>query len=812
MRFSVLLLVFGFGLAGSSLGREVAEIEVDPDAGRQRIEGFGTAFIVFTEPPAEYADPAFWDHVVNELGLSIARMPMIESMERVNDDGDPDHFEWGAFKMEDNGKRQGMRYRMELLQELKDRGVSRFMASPWSPPDFAKTNRAPIHGGHLRMDRYEEWAEYMSAFVILAKRNWGIDIGYVTLQNELLFLEPYRSCIYNAEQVREQARFLSRKFQREGINTRMLLPEDMMFFERMMNYIRPTMADPETQDFRGEFATHRVGDNEDAARFAEATERYGRRLWMTETSGHQPTWEGALKMASDMHDYLVKANLGGWCYWQISDKSGSSQYSIYETGKPGPKFHAARHYYRFIRPEAVRVQASVGDPDLLVSAFRHDVEGTLTVNVINRSKGDRTVSIDLPHPGLPKSYRFIMSTSEAGSQERGEVSLDGGRIELPAESIATFYGQSAALRTKDKEQGWPTSWEGKVRQAGEPMRGDFSQRRLGRGWPIGEAARQNRVADVHEAIERGELDWERADGWQALHRACLSGAGNAVKLLLEAGAEPNAQTNTGWTAVHAAASNNMLAGEDPATGELWRKSAILGMVLEAGGDATARDEEGWTPLHAAAANAYTAWRQSDADTINRLQMLIDAGADPNARDAQGRTPLHWASWQGYYRFAGGVMQTGGHLVDLLVANGAEVGARDERGRTPLHYAADMGYDQVIVALLRAGADPQATDREGNSAVDLAKAKALHRSARLLQARAKRIHGVATEVVATGQVAENGYQLLQAAWRGDLAEVERLLAEGADLEYRDSDGFSALDRAIDSGHDEIAKRIREAMRQ
>jgi len=38
----------------------------------------------------------------------------------------------------------------------------------------------------------------------------------------------------------------------------------------------------------------------------------------------------------------------------------------------------------------------VGDPDLLVSAFRHDVEGTLTLNVINRSKEDKAVSIDLP--------------------------------------------------------------------------------------------------------------------------------------------------------------------------------------------------------------------------------------------------------------------------------------------------------------------------------------------------------------------------------------------------------------------------------
>ena len=86
-----------------------------------------------------------------------------------------------------------------------------------------------MQGGHLRADMYDEYAESMTAFIIAAKQNYGIDIGSISIQNELLFIKPYKSCIYNPQQVREAVRALMHKFKREGIITQIHLPENMMF-------------------------------------------------------------------------------------------------------------------------------------------------------------------------------------------------------------------------------------------------------------------------------------------------------------------------------------------------------------------------------------------------------------------------------------------------------------------------------------------------------------------------------------------------------------------------------------------------------
>ncbi|QDV46831.1 Ankyrin repeat protein [Stieleria neptunia] len=91
------------------------------------------------------------------------------------------------------------------------------------------------------------------------------------------------------------------------------------------------------------------------------------------------------------------------------------------------------------------------------------------------------------------------------------------------------------------------------------------------------------------------------NGETALHWVVDGSEIRSVQLLLDHGANPNAQTKPGMK-----------------TYGLWR-------------DARVRGE---TPLHRAAA-----WGSSEI-----IQLLLDAGADPTIRDANRDTPLSWASW------------------------------------------------------------------------------------------------------------------------------------------------------------------------
>lgn len=90
------------------------------------------------------------------------------------------------------------------------------------------------------------------------------------------------------------------------------------------------------------------------------------------------------------------------------------------------------------------------------------------------------------------------------------------------------------------------------------------------------------------------------------------------------------------------------------------------------------------------------------DEAGTAALLIAAGADVNAHDENGRSALMAAR--------------NGALVRLLLKAGArDVNTRDAWDRTPLMNATDP---DAARALLEAGADPWATNKDGETAVDL----------------------------------------------------------------------------------------------
>lgn len=123
------------------------------------------------------------------------------------------------------------------------------------------------------------------------------------------------------------------------------------------------------------------------------------------------------------------------------------------------------------------------------------------------------------------------------------------------------------------------------------------------------------------------------------------------------------------------------------------------------------------------------------------------------------------------------------------------------GWTPLHLAAFFGHAEIVVRLLRAGADHtvQARSAQGNSALHAAIAGRLQLAAvtALLSAGAD-----------PAAVDRHGYAPIHlAASRGDRAVAELLLACGADPGVQTRDGKRAADIAMDRGYAEVAAWLR-----
>ncbi len=167
---------------------------------------------------------------------------------------------------------------------------------------------------------------------------------------------------------------------------------------------------------------------------------------------------------------------------------------------------------------------------------------------------------------------------------------------------------------------------------------------------------------VAKLIEAG-LDVNASDGEQGrtpLMHAAWSGKTQIVKLLLSAGASVEALDQYGETPLHYAARS--IRDEDAAQ--------ITGLLLAAKAPVNAADKAGETALHVAAGN----------DDPERLKQLLAAGARTNAIDHTGRTALMnavEARDQTHSLVA---------RVQLLIEHGADPDLRDKDGKTALEIA------------------------------------------------------------------------------------------------------------------------------
>src|SRR6185503_10148947 len=106
------------------------------------------------------------------------------------------------------------------------RGKLNIFASPWSPPAFMKDNNDILHGGKLKLEFYQPWANYYAKF-IKAYRNEGIPFWGLTIQNEPMATQRWESCIYSAEEERDFLKnYLGPTLKKAGLGDKKIIAWD----------------------------------------------------------------------------------------------------------------------------------------------------------------------------------------------------------------------------------------------------------------------------------------------------------------------------------------------------------------------------------------------------------------------------------------------------------------------------------------------------------------------------------------------------------------------------------------------------------
>lgn len=73
------------------------------------------------------------------------------------------------------------------------------LASPWSPPAFMKSNQEMNHGGVLKKEYYQMWADMIVKYVEEYEK-LGISIHRISVQNEPKATQTWDSCLYTGEE------------------------------------------------------------------------------------------------------------------------------------------------------------------------------------------------------------------------------------------------------------------------------------------------------------------------------------------------------------------------------------------------------------------------------------------------------------------------------------------------------------------------------------------------------------------------------------------------------------------------------------
>jgi O-glycosyl hydrolase len=438
----------------SSSVRQIAIKAGERHQQMQGFGGFGAKDAYWSGGPYTSAD--FVNTLTGDLGLTILRDNIPTDFESVNDDADPhttdlSKFKYGTFTDH-----------IQYLKDMQAAGLKTLIITSWSPPAWMKTNNnvnglkadAPAYNpnpgpadNQLRTDMYEEFAERCVAYIKIVKQETGLDVYGISLQNEPRFTEPYESCVFNGEALRDLIKVVGRRFAQDGIEARIFMPEDVGYFDGINALIQPILADAEAMSYVGMVATHGYAFDGVTAASTDAQTwnamyqwgaAQGKPLWMTETSGFSNDMQGALDLAKAMYTALRFGNVSAWLFWSLSTGTLDAYSLMSSAGMKSKRYYASKQLYKYVRPGAYRVTAATDDDAGAVYplAFINDADHTETIVLVNDNDLDMPVKIS----GADSStgYGLLVTDSVRDCQDMGTVDFSEGLL-VPAKSVITLY-------------------------------------------------------------------------------------------------------------------------------------------------------------------------------------------------------------------------------------------------------------------------------------------------------------------------------------------------------------------------------------
>lgn len=356
-----------------------------------------------------------------------------------------------------------------LANEAKKRGLTTFLSTAWSAPAWMKTNNSynGTGGGEVKKECYQDYADYLSEYVLGYKKYFDLDIQYISFTNEPDFAPDYPGCMWSAENMSQFIRAnLGPTFQARGIKAKIVVPENINFDETMATYI---LQDPEAAKYIDVVATHAYNIGYSVPEFPVSKEK-GKAIWQTEfmtadvKEYQYNTITDGLRYATLMGNMFKTTPLNAYFYWWLIANNGADGSDLIrlctdekpDTPTENGLFRVFKRYYtfgnysRFIRPGYQMIKTD-GDTSnqLLVTAYKDPEKGNFSIVAVNNSPDAARITLNLD--GFPAGSDSLVPYRTSASENLKKlqplkVTQNTITVELRGQSVTTYIPVKYALK------------------------------------------------------------------------------------------------------------------------------------------------------------------------------------------------------------------------------------------------------------------------------------------------------------------------------------------------------------------------------
>lgn len=364
-----------------------------------------------------------------------------------------------------------------FAQTAKSYGVTQFFADAWSAPSYMKTNNALKNGGYLcgvpgQTCASGDWRQaYANYLVQYAKfyHQAGIDFSYIGYVNEPDFTPTsYSGMNFDAtnnpggdgtintstpQHIDFIKNYLGPTLAASGLSIKIACC-DGSNWPNSHKYIDGIMADSGSAGYLALATGHGYdwGTGLDNVPFSSAANA-GKKVWETEVStfdNFNPAWDDG-SLSSGFHwgqrlwDSLANGNVNGYLYWWFSENNAwnSDNEGLINingnTVTASKRLWAFGNYSRFVRPGAIRIDATTGDGNINVSAYRN-TNGTITIVVLNGNSSDTPINISLSGLSVGSSATPYLTNANNNLAPQSAIAVSGSTFSAtaPARSLITY--------------------------------------------------------------------------------------------------------------------------------------------------------------------------------------------------------------------------------------------------------------------------------------------------------------------------------------------------------------------------------------